>query len=171
MLVIFCGDLMHPYLSFAPRKIGPWGLDFCANLCYTTTMADCATRFAVPESCRVSGCYLLLLRKEVVYVGQSENILMRVNVHLSEMRKKRQGKRLIPNALAPEKRIEFDEFELIPLAMHELNYEENRLIRLHRPRFNTLLNRVEILPGMEKHPAFQALLAKSQEPKFRKIPK
>jgi hypothetical protein len=64
---------------------------------------------------RRSGVYFLKLRGEIVYVGQSVNMFVRVNSHLDK---------------------EFDEVLFFACEPHELNRWEGFFIRFLRPRLN-----------------------------------
>ena len=67
---------------------------------------------------RVCGVYFLLLGQEVVYIGQSRDIVARVHRHLDEHIK------------------DFDRVLYLPCPPDLLDYFESRLIRVMRPRYN-----------------------------------
>jgi hypothetical protein len=71
---------------------------------------------AVPP--RICGVYFLLLAEEVVYVGQSRNIVARIHQHIDDLVK------------------DFDRVLYLPCPPGLLDYFESRLIKVMRPRYN-----------------------------------
>jgi hypothetical protein len=67
---------------------------------------------------RICGVYFLLHGEDVVYVGQSKDIVARVNMHIDEQIKT------------------FDRVLYLPCAQGLLDYYEKRLIALLRPHYN-----------------------------------
>lgn len=63
----------------------------------------------------MTGVYVLLYRKKVVYIGQT---------------------RKWPNRLFQHKLVKFDEARLIECKIDDLRYFESRLIRIFKPKFN-----------------------------------
>lgn len=70
---------------------------------------------------RLTGVYFLFLSGEIVYIGQSINIMKRLIEHDFD------GK-------------VFDSFGYLEFEKKYLNYEERRLIKLYRPRYNITYN-------------------------------
>ena len=101
---------------------------------------------------------------QVVYVGRSENVFGRVSLHWNQWQRARLGLRRNHRVLGDEKVIEFDAIELVPVPMKDLAVEEQRLIQVHRPKHNKLLNRQPMAPGFEKSPVFRELLKRKQPP-------
>jgi len=67
---------------------------------------------------RICGVYFLLFRGQVVYVGQSKDVVARINRHIDEHLK------------------EFDRVLYLPCPAELLDYYEKRLIVLLRPQYN-----------------------------------
>jgi hypothetical protein len=79
------------------------------------------------------GCYLLLWKGEVVYVGRAENILQRLCAHryslLRYLRNKHVG--------LHQKVIRFDRIRFAFCTRSEMDRRERELIVQYRPRYNT----------------------------------
>lgn len=102
------------------------------------------SRIAVPDSrFRIAnktlpgtmiGCYFLLLRDEVVYIGKSIDIISRISQHAAD------GK-------------EFDEYTYMLCSMDDLDGLEARLITHFQPRFNKqyLMSKAQPHPGPAVH--------------------
>lgn len=67
---------------------------------------------------RICGVYFLLLQDEIVYIGQSRDIVARINTHIDEQTK------------------QFDRVLYLPCPAGLLDHYEKRLISLMRPRYN-----------------------------------
>ena len=79
-----------------------------------------------------SGIYALVYRGEVVYIGQSRAMIVRVYSHRSNAR------RATP-AWMPIKGVVFDEVHVMPCPLDKLDELEYDLINLYKPRGNTNL--------------------------------
>lgn len=97
--------------------------------------------FDVSEILR-SGCYILLARGEVVYVGKAKAMLQRVYAHRNLWSAKRRGKP-IPSWLTPVKDIYFDEVHVVPVPLDRVDEVERQLIDIYKPRLNKLLKTQE----------------------------
>ena len=64
------------------------------------------------------GCYILIRKNEVVYVGKSVNLLSRINTHLNEGLK------------------DFDDYDFIYCEKDELDKKESELIKKYNPEYN-----------------------------------
>lgn len=81
-----------------------------------------------------SGVYMLVLRGEVVYIGQAKAMIVRVCTHRSNARK------TLPSWMPPSaKGIVFDEVLIRPCPVHLLDSLEYDLINLYKPRHNIAL--------------------------------
>lgn len=81
-----------------------------------------------------SGVYMLVLRGEVVYIGQAKAMIVRVCTHRSNARK------TLPAWMPPSaKGIVFDEVLIRPCPVHLLDSLEYDLINLYKPRHNIAL--------------------------------
>ncbi len=81
-----------------------------------------------------SGVYMLVLRGEVVYIGQAKAMIVRVCTHRSNARK------TLPSWMPPSaKGIIFDEVLIRPCPVHLLDSLEYDLINLYKPRHNIAL--------------------------------
>lgn len=81
-----------------------------------------------------SGIYMLVLRGEVVYIGQAKAMIVRIATHRSNAR------RTLPSWLPPSaKGIVFDEILIRPCPVHHLDEIERELIVLYKPRHNIAL--------------------------------
>lgn len=116
-----------------------------------------------------SGVYLLLLKGEVVYAGQSTNVFARISTHWVMLQKHRKGKRPYGTQFQEAEVYLFDEVRMKLCLVQDLDREELALIQRFRPKHNTLLNRpVNPLEGKIKDlPVIQALakLAAERETK------
>ena len=83
----------------------------------------------------MSGCYLLLWRGEVVYVGKSSNVLMRLTTHRNNLARHLMGKHGYENSRV----IRFDTMRFCFCARGEIDKVEVQLIAQYRPRFNVKL--------------------------------
>ena len=127
-------------------------------------------RFRLSEAGGVpSGIYLLVKEGVVVYVGKSENVFSRVSVHWEQLRRAKAGLTVSWRNLAKKKLIEFDEVELIPLPIGNLDKEEERLIQVYRPEHNVFLKKLRFAEGYEKSEKFAELRATKERP--LKIPR
>lgn len=82
------------------------------------------------------GCYALVYRREVVYIGKAKRMLNRVYAHLSIWSSKRRGK--TPSWL-PIDGIYFDEVHIRYCHPDQIDELERSLIELYKPRLNTRL--------------------------------
>lgn len=116
-----------------------------------------------------SGVYLLLLKGEVVYVGQSLNVFARIATHWCNLQRVRRGKLPYSASFYDMAVFLFDEVRMKLCLVQDLDREELALIQRFRPKHNTLLNRpVNPLEGKIKDlPVIQALakLAAERETK------
>lgn len=84
-----------------------------------------------------AGVYLLTYRGEVVYVGQSRELLRRIYEHrMNYLRFKTKRK---PHPVAQAKAILFDGVMVLPCNPHDLDRLERQYIQLHQPKLNTRL--------------------------------
>ncbi len=86
-----------------------------------------------------SGIYALVYRREVVYVGQSKTMLIRIYTHRNAWGDKRQGKRRQTPSWSPVKGILFDDVWVRPVAVDQLDAVEREMIAKYRPRYNQKL--------------------------------
>ena len=92
----------------------------------------------VPEILQ-SGVYALIWRREVVYVGKSKTMLVRIYSHRNAWADKRQGaKRNLPSWF-PIQGVMFDSVAIRPVPLDRLDEVEREMIAKYRPRFNTRL--------------------------------
>lgn len=82
------------------------------------------------------GVYLLLYKREVVYVGKAKRMLTRVYSHLHIWSSKRRGK--TPSWL-PIDGVYFDEVYIRPCHPDQIDALEREMISLYKPRLNTKL--------------------------------
>jgi len=102
---------------------------------------------------RVCGVYFLLFHGEIVYVGQSKDVVARVNQHVDEHLK------------------DFDRVLYIPCPTGLLDYYEKRLIAVLRPKYNNTVRRrmgtaaavVHILSRARDGLAFEEILHKAEK--------
>lgn len=93
---------------------------------------------AVSEILR-SGVYALVHRREVVYIGKSKTMLVRIYSHRNAWGDKRRGKwRQLPKNF-PVQGIYFDEVFVRPVPVEHLDEVEREMIAKYRPKYNTLL--------------------------------
>ena len=96
-----------------------------------------------------SGVYALVYRREVVYVGQSKNMLVRIYSHRNAWGDKRRGANRQMPSWCPVKGILFDEIFVLPCATDKLNDLEREMIARYRPWHNIkLVPKVGTLSGM-----------------------
>lgn len=88
-----------------------------------------------------SGVYALLWRGQVVYIGKSKSMLIRIYTHRSNSRGK------VPSWL-PVKGITFDDVHIRPCHVDLLDELEYEMINLFKPRYNTQLK----TPGPARPP-------------------
>src|SRR5215469_1158054 len=129
-------------------------------------MMDDFARIALGGPMGSVGVYLLLRQGEVVYVGQSVNVLARVNAHWNNLQRVRKGKKPYHTGGGYEWTVvPFDEVRIKRCLPCDLDREELALIQRYLPKKNTLLNRPE--KPMEKNirdlPCIQALFKKAEE--------
>ena len=93
-------------------------------------MRECI-EFRVSE---FSGCYALLRAGKCVYVGQSENVLVRVSGHRNTLRRFRAKKHMRDF----ERPIEFDVVRIYPCPTAQLDKAENELILQFNPELNII---------------------------------
>lgn len=86
-----------------------------------------------------SGVYALVWRREVVYVGKSKNMLVRIYSHRHAWGDRRQGQRRVLPSWFPVKGILFDDVWVRPVPEADLDAAEREMIAKYRPKFNTLL--------------------------------
>jgi len=79
-----------------------------------------------------SGVYALVYRGEVVYIGQSRAMIVRVYSHRSLARRQ-------APPWSPIKGVVFDEVHVMPCPVAQLDELEYDLINLYKPRGNTNL--------------------------------
>jgi excinuclease UvrABC nuclease subunit len=80
------------------------------------------------------GVYALVSQGQVVYVGKSKCMLVRIYSHRNAKRKSGS----LPSWF-PVKGIAFDEIHIQPCHPDAIDELENRMINLYKPKFNTLL--------------------------------
>lgn len=96
-----------------------------------------------------SGIYALVWRREVVYVGQSKTMLVRIYSHRNAWGDKRRGKHRAMPSWCPVKGILFDDVYVMPVPAEDLDRVEREMIAKYRPRFNTkLIPKVAQLPPL-----------------------
>src|SRR5215469_4739254 len=127
-------------------------------------MMDDFARIALGGPMGSVGVYLLLRQGEVVYVGQSVNVLARVNAHWNNLQRVRKGKRPYRSGATYEAvPVEFDEIRIKRCFPSELDKEELALIQRYLPEKNVRMVRPE--KPMEKNirdlPCIQALFKKA----------
>jgi len=88
---------------------------------------------------RLRGIYFLVLKNQIVYIGQSVDIAGRINQHISEGAK------------------EFDSVSYIPIENEALDSVERSLISLFQPAFNRQGIRPAVAP-LEQVPLFDDVL-------------
>jgi hypothetical protein len=107
-----------------------------------------------------AGCYALLNKGVVVYVGRSENVFTRVTGHRNTLRRwlikkpSYTGKRG-----ATDKIIHFDTVRVYPCSEEELDQLERRLIYDHQPELNVNFKKHE--PRQKRNIDIKALIAKA----------
>lgn len=80
------------------------------------------------------GVYALVSQGQVVYVGKSKCMLVRIYSHRNAKNKKG----TLPSWF-PVKGIAFDEIHIHPCHIDQLDALENKMINRFKPKFNTLL--------------------------------
>lgn len=96
--------------------------------------------FADISGCLRCGVYALCAKGQVVYIGKSKAMLVRVYTHRNNYQSKRRGKQGDrPEWLSAVKGIYFDEVHIHPCRLDELDRLERQMIDLHRPRYNQYL--------------------------------
>lgn len=106
-----------------------------------------------------SGVYALVHRREVVYVGKSKTMLVRIYSHRNVAADKRKGKNKEFPSWYPVKGIVFDDVFVRPCPPEELDRLEREMIAKYRPKYNQLLVPKQALP-----PAIAALIAAKAKP-------
>ncbi len=81
-----------------------------------------------------SGVYALVSQGQVVYVGKSKCMLVRIYSHRNAKSKKGS----LPSWF-PVKGIAFDEIHIQPCHPDRIDELENQMINRYKPKFNTLL--------------------------------
>jgi len=82
-----------------------------------------------------SGCYALMAQGQVVYVGQSRNVLYRLTVWRNRLRRYREGKN-VDYVHQSGQIVQFDRVRMYPCASVDLRDLEAELIALYNPRCN-----------------------------------
>lgn len=85
-----------------------------------------------------AGVYVLLYRREVVYVGKSTLLLTRLYQHRNNYQRVNRGRRGGP-LMAGAKAILFDDIRVFPCAREDLDRIEREMIAKFRPEHNTQL--------------------------------
>ena len=93
--------------------------------------------FVDASSMLQGGVYILLHRREIVYIGKAKSFLSRIYTHRSTWSRLRKGDKLA-NWL-PTKGIMFDQFFLRPCRPDLVDALERELIAAHNPKYNTQL--------------------------------
>lgn len=83
------------------------------------------------------GIYILLHRREIVYIGKAKSFLARVYTHRSTWSRTRKGDKLAH--WLPTKGIMFDQFFIRPCRPDLVDALERELIAKHNPKHNTQL--------------------------------
>lgn len=83
-----------------------------------------------------SGVYVLILRSRIVYIGKSKNLYARIYSHRYAATKEKRGVRL-PSFMP--KGIQFDEVQIFPARLDQLDVLERAMIAKYRPQHNTML--------------------------------
>jgi excinuclease UvrABC nuclease subunit len=124
-------------------------------------MMEEIARFAsVRFGLRPSGVYLLLWQGEVVYVGKSTNVFMRIGHHYHTTQRARKRK----HEWRPWDRTPaFDEVRVKAVPVERLDAEEFALINQYRPKGNTLLKREMPKIDLSDSPIFARLRAQRKE--------
>lgn len=84
-----------------------------------------------------AGIYLLTYKGEVVYVGQSRDLLRRLYEHRLNYLRFKSGKKGHPYSQA--KAVLFDGIQILPCNPFELDRLERQYIALHQPKHNKKL--------------------------------
>lgn len=83
------------------------------------------------------GVYVLLHRREIVYIGKAKNFLARIYTHRSVWSRQRKGDKIA--SWLPVKGIIFDQIYLRPCRPEIADSLERELIASHNPKHNTAL--------------------------------
>jgi excinuclease UvrABC nuclease subunit len=110
-----------------------------------------------------SGVYALVHRREVVYVGRSKTMLVRIYSHRNIAADKRRGKNKEFPSWYPIKGIVFDDVWIRPCPTEDLDRVEREMIAKYRPKYNQLL-----VPKVAMPPEVMALIAKPKVEGFRR---
>lgn len=84
-----------------------------------------------------AGVYLLTYKSEVVYVGQSRDLLRRLYEHRLNYLRWKTKKKGHPYSQA--KAILFDGIQILPCNIHDLDRLERQYVALYQPKLNTKL--------------------------------
>jgi len=106
-----------------------------------------------------SGVYCLLHAGEVVYVGKSRNVYMRLSNHYTNLMRVRKGKPPYHNKHVAQV-IAFDDAWVKFCPRDVLDAEEAKLIQQHLPKYNT--HHVVPRYDLRNVPAFQELLKRAR---------
>lgn len=106
-----------------------------------------------------SGIYALVYRREVVYVGKSKTMLVRIYSHRNAWGDKRQGKRRETPSWSPVKGILFDDVWILPTPTDQLDAREQEMIAKYRPKYN-----IKLKPPVGVVPLSQVIGALAQRP-------
>lgn len=90
------------------------------------------------------GVYVLLHRREIVYIGKAKSFLSRIYTHRSTWSRVRKGDKIA--SWLPTKGIMFDQFFLRPCRPEIADELERSLIALHNPKYNTQLRTKDTSP-------------------------
>lgn len=88
-----------------------------------------------------SGVYQLLLKGQVVYVGQSENVFGRIATHWVVMKRKKPPSHHHRARDEKYQQIKFDAVRVEWCAVEDLDAQELKLIQQYRPQKNKVMNR------------------------------
>lgn len=83
------------------------------------------------------GVYVLVHRREIVYIGKAKSFLSRIYTHRSVWSRTRKGDKLVKWLTVPG--IMFDQIYLRPCRPDLVDELERSLIAKHNPKYNTAL--------------------------------
>lgn len=125
------------------------------------------TPFSLPIGVfNASGCYALVGRGVVLYVGQSLAIYSRLASHSNNFRRVAKGKRPYGNGMNSwQPVVKFDEVWIYPCQPSDMASLEIQLIQEFQPRYNKNMKRAPTTPEEKKLllnvPAIQVLLGRT----------
>jgi excinuclease UvrABC nuclease subunit len=103
------------------------------------------------------GVYVLLHRGEVVYIGQAKEMLKRVYTHAHFRGRLKPAN--FRSSKYPQRGFQFDEVQVRPCAVGELDDLEREMIQQHQPKHNTRLK-----PGAPMPEAIRQMINEMKSP-------